>query len=399
MRSWYLIALCMTAICIGVPLSANSMLLFHLDGASAILFSALFFGGFGCGTVIGGRCADRYPPVWILFVSCSGVTLASIALPLWSSPGWILLCRFLLGWWAGSVFVGGARLVSLHPRALLSQGVYGGALQLGAGLGVLLTPILLSWWQTQGVLFFWAAGSLVPIALWGMLAEANGAPSEHQTPLLAGHLSAALRLPLLWKLGMVHAGTFGLGTGIAVWVTAYLAGRYHLPLVVAAALGSGYVLAGVFFRPLGGVLVQFARSQLPQIIQLAVILSTLGVALLIIAPTLPVALGGTGLLAVGMNLPYASVLTLAARVGASSGVGAGSAQGAVVMVLCLGLILMPILIGMGMRMGQPFTLSGLLFGGLALTSAWTFYQHSNQRQDNLLSTHPSFRAQEEGTHV
>lgn len=366
-NSWYVMALCLTASCIGVPLSANGALLFHLAPAPAVLFSALFFGGMGCGTILGGRLADRLPSVQVLLGSCTGVTLASIVLPLWPQMEWILFCRFLLGFWVGSVFVSGARLAAMQPRALLAQGLYGGALQLGVGSGVLLTPFLLSWLQTRGALFFWAVSSLPPIVLWGVLMDASDTPSRHQT---GQRLTAALRLPIVWKLGIIHVGTFGLGTGIAVWITVFLVGRYHLPLLVAAALGSGYILAGVIIRPLGGMLVQYAGSHLLQVIQLAVILSALGVTLLIIAPTLPIALGGTALIAMGMNLPYASVLTLAARFGVQSGIGAGSMQGAVIMLLALSLILMPLVIGVGTTIGQPFTASGLLFCSPALVAAW-----------------------------
>lgn len=367
-NSWSVMALCMTAVCIGIPLTANGALLFHLSSGSAMLFSALFFAGFGCGTMIGGRLADRVPPARVLLASCTGVTIASIALPLWPQVGWILFYRSMLGFWAGSVFVAGARLASLQPRALLTQGVYGGCLQLGAGLGVLLSPVLLSWLQVQGTLLFWALGSFVPIGCWFLLAtQGSVAISSQSTPAASG-LLAALRLPAVWRLGAIHAGTFGLGTAIASWIALSIGARYHLPLTTAATLGSLYVLVGIVLRPAGGMLAQGSERWMVSLIRGAVALTVLGVLLLAFASTLALGLCGTLLLAVGMNTPYASVLTLAARAGQKHGMGAGVAQGVVVMLLCLGLMLMTLLIGLSTI--QPFAASGMLFGGLALLAAW-----------------------------
>lgn len=412
---WHLVALCTTAACIGIPLTMSGAVL-HLAGSGPILFSALFFAGCGAGTVIGGRLADRVRPERMLLSSCAGVLLADIALPLWMPLPWLLLCRCVLGLWVGSVFVSGARFASLHQRALLAQGLYGGCLQFGAGLGVLLTPLLLSWLSWQGVLLLWALGSFLPVVLWLWLDNGSGAVcvtlpglSSHTT----GSLRTALRTPAIWRLGIIHTGTFGLGTAIAAWITVYFTSRYHLPPTVAATLGSLYVLAGIVLRPAGGLLVQRAEPRLLQVIQVAVLFTVLGVACLAIAPALPLALAGTLLLAVGMNLPYASVLTLAARYGRERRIGAGVAQGTVVMLLCLSLVLMPMMIGMGMAVSQPFTTSGWLFGGLALLAAWTFTrspQHtlpapgssphrSKGKTYNLLTAHPALNSSKEDIHV
>ena len=367
-HSWSLMALCLTAICIGIPLSANGVLLFHLAPVPAILFSALFFGGVGCGTLLGGRVADRFPAAHALLASCTGMTFASIALPLWPQSGWLLLCRGVLGVWVGSVFVSGARLASVQSRALLVQGLYGGFLQLGVGLGVVLTPVLLSWAQAQGALLCWALGSLVPVVVWGVQASQGGHPRA-QPPHAATPLSAVLGTPALWKLGAIHLGTFGMGTALAGWITLYLSQRYHLPVVSAAAFGSLYLLAGIILRPAGGLVLQWSQRWMMGLIQAAVALVVLGVLLLSVAPTLPLALGATALLALGMNSPYAAVLTLAARYGRRTGVGAASAQGTVILLLCLGLITLPLFIGAGMRGGQPFAICGLLCGAVALLAA------------------------------
>ena len=129
-----------------------------------------------------------------------------------------------------------------------------------------------------------------------------------------------------------------------------------------------------------------------------------------LAPVLRVLLGATALLALGMNSPYAAVLTLAARYGRRTGIGAASAQGTVILLLCLGLITLPLFIGMGTALGQPFALSGILFGGLALLAAWNLGKPSSQdgscttfhaleKYDNRLNVHPPLIPQKEDVDV
>src|SRR5579885_220673 len=222
------VALCTTAVCLGIPLTTTGSVLRLSAGSTLLLFA-----GCACGTQLGGRFANRFPPACVLFGGCLGIAIPSIALPLWSQTGWVLAARFALGVGIGIVFVTGAWFASLPPRALLVQGPYGGAVQLGAGPGVLLPPQFLPWFNWQGICYCWALLSLVPVTCWGMLAERECVQPRQGTSVPSGSLLAALRLPVIWKLGVIHVSTFVLGTGIAL----FLERRAHLPLATAATLG------------------------------------------------------------------------------------------------------------------------------------------------------------------
>ena len=143
-------------------------------------------------------------------------------------------------------------------------------------------------------------------------------------------ISEAFRSPSLWTLGLVHLGTLGLGQAIAPWLAVYFALSYGLPLDLAAMLGAVGLLAGMLFRPLGGLLLSRRVFTHRALMRAGTALACVGIVLLALPLHGPLVTGwGLALFACGTTLPYAAVFDEAGHIGAKSALGSGTAQGVV----------------------------------------------------------------------
>jgi nitrate/nitrite transporter NarK len=97
----------------------------------------------------------------------------------------------------------------------------------------------------------WGAFGLGASILCLLLLSGEPRPPTNTAPR---RISEAFRSRALWTIGLVHLGTLGLGQAIAPWLAVYFALSYGLPLDLAAMLGAVGLLAGMLFRPLGGLL-------------------------------------------------------------------------------------------------------------------------------------------------
>jgi MFS family permease len=116
----------------------------------------------------------------------------------------------------------------------------------------------------------------------------------------------------LIRLGLVHAGSFGLSVVAANWVVPLLE-RHGEPRSVAAVVGALLLVAGIVTRPLGGALLRgHPERARPELVASACGLA-LGLALL--ALPLPLVLLGLGALLAGLaaGVPFAYVFTEAQR--------------------------------------------------------------------------------------
>jgi nitrate/nitrite transporter NarK len=166
-------------------------------------------------------------------------------------------------------------------------------------------------------------------------------------------------------------GTFGLGNTIAAWIAIYLAHQYGLPLALAATLGSLALLTGMFFRPLGGILLAHRLIGAIPLLRIGTILGFLGVALLIVPLHFPpFAVLGLALIAIGTTIPYTPVFNEAASL---RGVGRGVAQGLVSMISCPTVILGPPMIGLLLDRSGSFSLAFapiLLFSAVSISASF-----------------------------
>lgn len=366
-------AVCLTSVAVAVHYTNYGPLIpilehdLHIDNGQAGLLSTFLFLGLAITYIPAGALADRYGTRPVLLGSASLLALGGILLPLFPWLPWILLCRIIVGLGAGGAFVAGAGVAaSLEKHASLGQGLYGGAVQIGSGLGLLITPILQAWFGWQGAFLTWGLFGIAAILVWLFVNDGQIAHQPRKIDVKAGVRSSAI-----WTLGLSHMGTFGLGNAIATWIAVYLFHQYAIPLGLAATLGSSALLTGMFFRPLGGILIARRIIGAIPLLRLGTILGCVGVGLLAIPLHVPaLVVVGITCIAIGATIPYTSVFNEAAHL---RGVGKGVAQGLVSIISTPTVLLGPPLIGFFYGQTGNFTLafgSILLFSVVAITASF-----------------------------
>ena len=339
----------------------------HIDNGQAGLMSTLLFLGLAVMYIPAGALADRFGQRPILIGSSILMAIGGMLLPLFPNFTWILFCRIITGFGAGGAFVAGAGVAaSMGKHSPLAQGLYGGSVQIGSGLGLLFTPFLYSWFGWRGAFFFWGLLAILVVITWLIVNDGQIAHTPTRVDVKAG-----LRSPAVWTLGLSHMGTFGLGNAMAAWIAVYLAHQYGLSLGLAATLGSLALLTGMFFRPLGGILIGRGIIGAISLLRLGTIMGFAGVAFLALPLRLPfLVVAGMALIAIGATIPYTSVFNEAARL---RDVGKGVAQGLVSVISVPTVILGPPLIGFLFENTGNFSLafgSILIFSAIAVTSSF-----------------------------
>ncbi len=366
-------AICLTSAVVAVHYTNYGPLIpimrhdLHINSGQAGLLSTFLFLGLAIMYLPAGVLSDRYGPRRVLLGSSIVVTVGGVLLPIFPNLLWILFCRVLVGFGSGAAFVAGASAAaSLGKHSSLAQGLYGGAVQIGSGGGLLVTPLLLNAFGWRGAFLFWGLLGIVSVIVWLFVKDRK---EVHKTVNV--DVKAGVRSPSVWTLGLSHLGTFGLGNAMAAWLAVYLAHEYGLSVALAATLGSFALLTGVFFRPLGGILIARRIIGAIPLLRLGTILDALGVALLALPLRFPpFAFLGLACIAVGATIPYTSVFDEAAHL---RGVGKGVAQGLVSIISCPAVIIGPPLIGYIFGQTGSFTLAFgamLLFGCIAITASF-----------------------------
>jgi nitrate/nitrite transporter NarK len=366
-------AVCVTSVVVAVhytnygPLIPVMLADLHITNGEAGLLSTFLFLGLAVTYIPAGALIDHYGPRPILIGFSALLVLGGILLPLVPNFTWILLCRALVGVGAGGTFVAGAGVAaSMGKHSSLGQGLYGGSVQIGSGLGLLVTPQLYSWFNWRGAFLCWGLLGIASLLVWLFVDDGFEARNRTKVDIRAG-----LRSPAVWTLGLSHMGTFGLGNAIAAWIAVYLAHQYGLSLGLAATLGSIALLSGMFFRPLGGILLARRVIQPIPLLRIGTILGATGVALLALPLRFPpLAALGLAAIAIGATIPYTSVFNEAARL---KGVGKGIAQGLASLLSTPTVLLGPPLIGLLFERTGSITIafsSILIFAAIAITASF-----------------------------
>ncbi len=324
----------------------------------------------------GGALADRFGPRRVLVAALAAIGAAGCLLPLHASLVWVVTCRLLVGFATGAALMAGSQAARLGRHAPLGQGLYGGATQLGAGLGLFVTPWLTGWrlagvtgWR--GAFLAWAGLALVAAAACRLLLLPDG-----PRPVRVRHVRRAAGTRPLWALGVVHLGTLGLGQGMAPWLPLVLAGTYRMPVPAAARVAAISLAVGMLVRPLGGALLGRQAVSERVLLRFGSGLACGGMGLVALATvrgghlTAVLAAVGLVLIAVGVTVPYAVVFDLAGRIGDAHALGPGTGQGLVSAISAPASAFGPPLIGVLLeRSGgyaAPFTALGLVaLAGLA----------------------------------
>src|SRR5260370_16431708 len=101
-----------------------------------------------------------------------------VLLPLIPNSTWILLCRFITGSGAGGALVAGAGVAAgMGKHAPLAQGLYGGSVQIGSGLALLVTPLLYDWLGWRAAFLFLGLLVISPFTTWLLVTVSHEAPT------------------------------------------------------------------------------------------------------------------------------------------------------------------------------------------------------------------------------
>ena len=331
----------------------------HITSGATGLLSTLLYVGIGLSYLPGGWLADHYGSRRVLFWSLLLVGAGGCLLPVIPDLAWIVSCRFVIGLGAGAAIVAASLSARQGRYAALGLGLFGGAMQVGAGLGLLVTPMLfgLVGWRTTFAV--WGALGLAASIL--CLTTLSGEAPRPANATSKG-LAAAFRSPSLWTIGLVLLGTLGVGQAIAPWLAVYFIRTFGLSLSLAAMLGAVGLLAGMLFRPLGGLLLSRRVFSPGTLMRAGTAMVCLGVLLLALPPHAVLLTGwGLALFACGTTLPYAATFDEAGHVGTANGFGPGIAQGVVSVIAAPASAFGPPLIGALLGQQVSFTLP---FGAL-----------------------------------
>ena len=344
----------------------------HIDDGQVGLFSTLLFLGIILSNVPGGILADRFGSRPVVLIALSFATAGSLLLPIFPNFIWMVSCRIVIGLGCGATLVSCSNVCAqLGKYEPLGQGLHGGAVQLGIGLGLFSMTLLQGLLGWRNALFVCGILGLLALIVW--LWYPKEVRSGHRENQPADNPALAIRTPALWLIGVANMGTFGLADAIMAWISVYFIKQYGLPLAFAGTLGSIAFFAGIILQPLGGLLL--ARLQKPVLlIRIGTIMGLLSVVVLALPFHLfPLALVGLILFAVGTTLPYAAVFSTASMVGKVTGAGSGISQALVAIMASLVAVTGAPLIGLVLERTGNFTTAlisiGLIFPTIAVTAS------------------------------
>jgi len=299
----------------------------HASAAQIGLLSTLLYVGIGITYLPGGMLVDRIGPRRVLCLALLLVGVGGGLVPAVPHLAWAITCRLVVGLGAGVAILAGSQAARHAGRAALGQGVFGGAMQAGAGAGLFATPTLAAPAGWHGAFAAWALLALAASAACRLLMLSDPPPAA----IRQRRFATAVRSRPLWRLGLVHLATLGLGQATAPWLGVYLATTYRqLSLAHAAQLGAAGLLLGALVRPLGGALISQRHVRHQTLQRVGTLFTAAGLAALA-APHQRAWLTAAGLMlfTAGTTLPYASVFDQAGRIGEAAAFGPGAAQGIV----------------------------------------------------------------------
>jgi MFS family permease len=256
--------------------------------------------------VPGGRAADRFGARTSTLVGLGLILVGNGISLVAPQPALAFLGRAVVGLGTGFALVGGSDYIRARGGSPLLQGVYGGGSVLAPGIAVAVVPQLA---DRLG----WRASYLSAIVVVAVCATLLAlAPATARTVRHAGeYLDRGLfRDHRLYRLGAIHAMSFGFSVIVGNWVVTLLE-HHGYSKSSASIAGSLTLVLGFFTRVAGGALLR--RADASRWVAASLVLG--GVGAIVLALPLPfwalvVASAVVGLAA---GLPFAMAFTGAAR--------------------------------------------------------------------------------------
>jgi len=189
---------------------------------------------------------------------------------------------------------GGVRLI----------GVFGAAIQLGIAGALITGSVLVDLGVDWRVGF--AISALLGVLTYGVLprVETPGSELPKRRP---GFLRAALTHARVWRLALLFVSIYGVPLTLSAWLVEYLGRDGDVKTGIAGALS--FLLFGLAaaMRLTGARLQQRGVGHLALAATLG--FSVLGVVLIALDPTAPIALIGVVAMGIGFAIPYATMMT------------------------------------------------------------------------------------------
>jgi len=368
-----LLLICAVAVAVGTSYTIQGPALgfiraeFALSSADAGMIATAFFVGSAATMLAGGAIADRIGPrpavtLGFLLVTIGGLGAGLLAPTFPALLGW----RILGGLGSGFGFAAGAAYTSSiydERGRHLAQGLYGASFLLGSGITLMYIPLLAGPSGDWRLAFTLSALAVAGVwVAWTVLAP--GEPRVRTASRARAAFAGALRHRNTWLLALCHMCGFGMAIVVGTWVTLYLANAFELPIAAAGLIGSLTLVTGIVSRTSGGAILEGGMKPM-RLIRAGLALAIVGLAMLALAPALPVAILGLVVTGLGVGLPYAGVFNGAAASAPSS---PASAQAIVGWGGLLTAVFGPPLFGTLLDATGTFTAGFLVFAAIVLAA-------------------------------
>jgi MFS family permease len=254
-----------------------------------------------------GRLVDRFGAQTVGTLGLVIVVLANVSALATPSPALAVGLRLLAGVGTGLGFIAGTQYV--RARGDLAQGIFGGAVIAGQGIGIALMPILDAPFGWRGP---WLVTALLGSAALVLFITTHVAPPPPPAP--SGRNARPLfRDPGLYRLATMYMAGMGLTIVMGTWIVVLLTRNAHLDPRLAGGIGSLALLLGVVSRPLGGWVLRHHPHHVHRACAASLLLGAAGTVAIALAQSAPQALAGATAVGLAGGITYAPAFAGAAR--------------------------------------------------------------------------------------
>jgi NNP family nitrate/nitrite transporter-like MFS transporter len=362
------------------PLAVTYTQQLGLDGNQKALLVATPVLVGSLGRILAGALTDRYGgrvmmPLLIL-ASVPFVILVAVAGNA-RSYGLLLVFGFFLGI-AGTTFAVGVPFVNSWyqaDRRGLATGVFGAGMG-GTALSAFFTPRFVTWFGYTTTHVIIAVALVVMAAICWFTMSTSPVWKPNTDPVVP-KLVAAMKLPVTWQMSFLYAVAFGGFVAFTTYLPTYLKDIYAFDLTAAGTRTSGFAIAAVVARPLGGILSDRIGSR--NVVGLSMAATAVLAAVVAFQPPLELPAGATFvLLSFALGLGMGGVFAWVAqksppeRVGSVTGiVGAAGGLGGYFPPLIMGATYQKVFpgYGFGLSLLVLVALGALAFAYLGIRTA------------------------------